>query len=248
METMASLKAPGGWTSLGPAPRAHKLELTFAVKQTNTAQLEAALMNAADPDSPNYGAWLSNNAVHQMVAPAPASVDAVRAFLVANGVVDFADATPNGDFITAAVTIPQAEALLSTTYEAFQHIDGHTVHRTRSYTLPAEVAAAVDFVSPTVQLPTIRTAVSAPVADSFPTGNTPKSLRTLYNVGSAMGGASSKTKQAVTAFLGQLYSASDLASFYKQYWPTGDAEKIKLVGDAEPGRGGIESMLDIECA
>ena len=132
-----------------------------------------------------------------------------------------------------------------------QHTDGHTVHRTRSYTLTAEVAAAVDFVSPTVQLPTIRTAVTAPVGASEPKGNTPKSLRTLYNVGTAMGGGSPKTKQAVTAFLGQLYvvdaacfciympaldrslldcrySAADLASFYKQYWPTGDAAKIKV--------------------
>lgn len=245
---MGSLRTPVGWTSLGPASRTHKLELTFAVKQTNTAKLEAALMNAADPDSPNYGSWLSNDAVHKLVAPAQASVDAVRSFLTANGVVDFADATPNSDFITAAVTISQAEALLSTTYEAFQHTNGHVVHRTRSYTLPAEVAAAVDFVSPTVQLPTIRTAVATPDHGSFPTGNTPKSLRALYNVGTEMGSASPKTKQAVTAFLGQLYSASDLASFYKQYWPTGDVDKIKLVGDAVPGTGGIESMLDIECA
>ena len=245
---MASLKTPVGWTSLGRAPREHKLELTFAVKQTNTAGLEAALMNAADPDSPNYGSWLSNDAVHQLIAPAAASVEAVRTFLTANGVADFSDVTPNGDFITAAVTIPQAEALLSTTYETFQHTNGHVVHRARSYTLPAEVAAAVDFVSPTVQLPTIRTTATSPVDTSFPTGNTPKSLRVLYNVGDVMGGASPKTKQAVTAFLGQLYSASDLASFYKQYWPTGDVDKIKLVGDAKPGRGGIESMLDIECA
>ena len=215
METMASLKTPLGWTSLGPAPRSQKLELTFAVKQSNTDKLEAALMNAADPDSPNYGAWLTNDAVHRLVAPAAASCDAVRTFLTANGVVDFADATPNGDFITASVTVPQAEALLSTTYEAFQHTNGHTVHRTRGYTLPAEVAAAVDFVSPTVQLPTIRTAVTNPVTASEPTGNTPKSLRTLYNVGTTMGGASPKTKQAVTAFLGQLYSATDLASFCK---------------------------------
>ena len=45
---------------------------------------------------------------------------------------------------------------------------------------------------------------------------------------------------------GQLYNGSDLSSFYKQYWPTGDASKVGMVGDAAPGRGGIESMLDIE--
>ena len=50
----------------------------------------------------------------------------------------------------------------------------------------------------------------------------------------------------MTAFLKQLYSASDLKEFYKKYWPSGDVASIKQVGDAKPGQGGIESMLDIE--
>ena len=57
-----------------------------AVKQTNTDQLEAALLNAADPDSTSYGEWLSNEAVHALVAPAQESVDAVRGFLAQRGV------------------------------------------------------------------------------------------------------------------------------------------------------------------
>jgi tripeptidyl-peptidase-1 len=203
---MGTLKAPSGWTAQGAAPRGHLLELVFAVKQTNTERLEAALMNAADPDSAQYGKWLSNEQVHELVAPAPSSRETVRAFLRGHGVTDFADATPNGDFIAATVTAAQAESLLGAKYEAFRHgVTGQVVHRTRSYALPADVAAVVDFVSPTIQLPTIRATTESPMqqvgGEEPALGNTPDSLRKLYNVGSEMGGASPKTKQAVTAFL-----------------------------------------------
>lgn len=244
---MAQLKTPAGWVALGPAPRDHTLELTFAVKQTHTAQLEATLLEVSDPDSASYGQWLSNEDVHALVAPEPASREAVRSFLAAHG-AEAHDATPNGDFVTASVTVAQAERMLGATYQAWRHgPSGHVVHRTDRYHLPAHVAAAVDFVSPTVQLPTIAAPRVAERGAAGPSrGNTPDSLRTLYGVGSDKGGASPKTKQAVTAFLGQLYNASDLTSFYQKYWPSGDASKIGMVGDAPPGLGGVESMLDIE--
>ena len=52
--------------------------------------------------------------------------------------------------------------------------------------------------------------------------------------------------QAVTAFLDQLYSESDLDKFFEKLFPAGADTPIKLVGDATTGRGGVESMLDIE--
>jgi tripeptidyl-peptidase-1 len=248
VESMSALRRPAGWSSKGRAARDQLLELTFAVKQANTVQLTAALMTAADPDSPSYGEWLSNEAVHALVKPARESTDAVRSFLVEHGLA--ADcATPNCDFITSSVTVVQAEALLGAEYQAFEHTSGHVVHRTPSYRLPAEVAAHVDFVSPTVQLSAVRARPMAPeqlAAGDGAGGNTPDSLRKLYNATGVTGAASKKTKQAVTAFLKQLYSASDIAKFYKKLWPSGSAAAVKQVGDAKPGRGGIESMLDIE--
>lgn len=243
-ESMASLRVPSGWASQGSAPREQLLELTFAIKQRNTDQLEAALMNAADPDSPNYGKWLSNEQVHALVKPTAESTSSVRGFLRKHG-IQADDATPNGDFITASVSVAQAEELLQAEYHKFQHTpSGHEMHRCLSYSLPASVAAHVDFVSPTIQLPTIRPQVGSP--EDLIGGNTPDSLRKLYNVNATKGDGSKKTKQAVTAFLKQLYSPSDLTKFYKKYWPTGDVSAVKQVGDAQPGRGGIESMLDIE--
>jgi tripeptidyl-peptidase-1 len=78
--------------------------------------------------------------------------------------------------------------------------------------------------------------------------NTPTNLRTLYSVGSAEGKAASN-KQAVTAFLKQYYSQSDLESWWTQYCPKGETcgkGLPKLVGDATTGSPGIEAVLDIE--
>jgi tripeptidyl-peptidase-1 len=248
-ESMEALRVPDGWESQGPAPRDTMLELTFAVKQRNQDKLEQALMGAADPDSPKYGEWLSNEAVHALVEPATESKEAVRGLLAKHGVTAV-DATPNGDFITASVTVAQAERILRAEYHKFQHApSGHVMHRCLSYSLPTNVAPHVDFVAPTVQLPTIRTSATGALrnhTEASRPGNNPTSLRKLYNVNATKGDASKKTKQAVTAFLNQLYSESDLTAFYKNLWPSGDASSIKQVGDAKPGRGGIESMLDIE--
>ena len=79
--------------------------------------------------------------------------------------------------------------------------------------------------------------------------NTPKNLKTLYNVGDASGKASTN-KQAVTAFLKQYYSESDLKSWWNKYCTGMTCGKgmPKLVGDASSSQGdaGIEAMLDIE--
>ena len=93
----------------------------------------------------------SNNAeVHDMVAPLPEHVAVVKEFLSAHG-IDFVSVTPNEDFIQADVTFSQAEKLLSTKYHNLYHSEsGHSVPRAMSYHLPAAVANALDFVTPTV--------------------------------------------------------------------------------------------------
>jgi hypothetical protein len=66
-------------------------------------------------------------------------------------------------------------------------------------------------------------------------------------VNDVLGGTASTNNQAVTAFLSQYYSESDLDKFFDTQFPAGASTPIKLVGDAtDGGRAGVESMLDIE--
>ena len=96
---------PVGWQSQGRAKGSAELELIFAVKQTNLDKLHDTLSRVSDPRHADYGRHLSNDEVHALVAPAPASLGAVRAFLAAHGVASDA-LTPNGDFLRAIVPSP----------------------------------------------------------------------------------------------------------------------------------------------
>eukprot|EP01065_Artemidia_motanka_P015120 TRINITY_DN189_c0_g1_i1.p1 TRINITY_DN189_c0_g1~~TRINITY_DN189_c0_g1_i1.p1 ORF type:complete len:544 (+),score=205.96 TRINITY_DN189_c0_g1_i1:70-1701(+) len=237
-----------GWEVTGRAAKTHKMELVFAVKQRNTDKLHDALMAVSDPKSARYGKHLSNTAVHDLVAPASRDIAAVEKFIRDHGATP-KRATMNGDFISADVTVETAERMLGAKYVQLRHSKTNsTVHRAPDgYSLPDGVAAAVDFVSPTVHVPGVQRVKKAQSGGGDSTDNTPKNLRELYGVGTALGKAPTN-KQAVTAFLKQYYSLSDLQSFWNQYCTgiTCGKGDPKLVGDATTGSPGVEGMLDIE--
>jgi tripeptidyl-peptidase-1 len=239
------LQRKAGWEQVGRGEADEKMELTFMVKQRNVPELEKELLEVSDPRSPRYGQHLSNEQVHSLVAPARESVEAVRNFLEAHG-VHGVSATPNSDMITAEVTLEVAERLLNAEYYRFEHAEsGHVAHRTLSYGLPSDVVAHVDFVAPTVRLP----AWNHPEVDTNADAsnlNTPAVLRKLYSVNDEMG-KHPKNRQAVTGFLEQFYSASDLQEFYTLYFKEGKGQTMATKGDAPTGTlAGTEAMLDAE--
>eukprot|EP00746_Dinoflagellata_sp_MGD_P081603 gnl/MRDRNA2_/MRDRNA2_32444_c0_seq1.p1 gnl/MRDRNA2_/MRDRNA2_32444_c0~~gnl/MRDRNA2_/MRDRNA2_32444_c0_seq1.p1 ORF type:complete len:568 (-),score=126.00 gnl/MRDRNA2_/MRDRNA2_32444_c0_seq1:65-1768(-) len=245
---------PEGWTIVGPSARNQMLELTFAVKQRNLQLLHDTLMQVSTPSSQKYGMHLTNEEVQAMTAPEEANIEALFAYLQTFGVQGMKQ-TPNGDMIAASVTVEVAEKLLSAKYMELQHTKtGVIVHRSpEGYALPAEIAASIDFVSPTVHVPGVNepTKIEASkLGSSLPSLNTPKSMRTLYSVGNTVGKAANN-KQAVTAFLRQFYNKNALHSFWNQYCNSTDFTcgkgDPKLVGDGTTGlMPGTESMLDIE--
>jgi len=128
------------------------------------------------------------------------------------------------------------------------HSSGVRVPRAMGYSLPRDVAAAVDFVAPTVHLPPVRTLKQALVNPEIPQfGNSPKHLRELYSIDGV--GSQSGNSMAVTAFLEQYYSVADLHEFWTLFCSGISCGKGDPVtkGDGVSGFGaGIESMLDIE--
>jgi tripeptidyl-peptidase-1 len=248
MENDAVPVPAAGWASTGAADPSQMLELQFAVKQTNVAELEATLARVSDPQHDDYGKHLSNDDVHQLVAPSPQSLAALQRFFTSHD-VDATALSPNSDWLSVTVPVSVAEQLLSTKYETFKHQDAdYLVHRAASYSLPAEVAPHVDFVSPTVHFPPVHQPV--PQFDMSPgeLGVSASKLRTLYSVGDTVGTAANN-KHAVTGFLNQHFHPKDLGEFWSLFMKGVNATKptVKEVGDeVEGGIAGTESMLDIE--
>jgi tripeptidyl-peptidase-1 len=146
-------RMPRGFVVQGPTPKDHELELSFFVKQRGVERAHDALLEVSDPDSELYGKHWSNKEVLELLKPDEEHINAVMEHLQSHGIIA-RKATPNGDILSAVVTAEKAETLLQTKYEAISHVKtGHVMHRClEGYTLPADVARALDFVSPTVHL------------------------------------------------------------------------------------------------
>jgi tripeptidyl-peptidase-1 len=221
------------------------LELSFAVKQSDSKTIFDVLERVSDPKSRHYGQHLSLETVSLMTSPKRASINAVMAHLANHG-VNGSCTSQSCDFITCIMSVPTANRLLDAEYVEYVHASSSVrMLSTDRYSLPAQVASHVDFVSPTTRLPTIRSAIrKANQLDSFPGGNTPSSLRTLYSIGEVEG--SGATKQAATGFLKQYFKPSDLQKFYKRYYKVAAGRTIAAKGDHMGSDAGIEASLDVD--
>ena len=117
-------------------------------------------------------------------------------------------------------TVAVAERLLDAEYYTYTHKVNTRFTVTRLgngvYTLPSRVAAAVDFVGPTIRFPAVQALTLRNAPESGDLGVTPSFLRQLYKVGDATGMAPNNN-QSVASFLGQYYSPTDLQTFFKQF-------------------------------
>ena len=204
-----------GWLKGGRADPTAPLDLVIALSlpQAGVEELKRVLAAVSDPKNEAYGQHKTNDEVHSLVAPSPASIASVKAHLESHGIRTATAATPNSDMILARATVREAEAALGCEYFEYTHREsGLRALRTPRYSLPASVRGAVDFVAPTVRLPSTaspRAKLDTSSSSAGLLGNSPKSLRKLYNVGDAVGQAADN-RQAVTGFLGQHFSQRDL--------------------------------------
>ena len=182
----------------------------------------------SDPSSPSYGVHLSTTEVHDLVAPDSADVVTVVSWLEsvigASGTAALSR-SPNSDFIFGDISAAAVEALTRSRLGLFIHnASGVVVARlTDRERLPAAVAAAVDFVSPSTRFPVVRrarapadAAGAAERGAALVLGVTVESLRALYGTTGISGKAQSNI-QAVAQFLGQYMAPSDLQLFFNAY-------------------------------
>ena len=147
------------------------------------------------------------------------------------------------DMLQVSTTVGVVERMLRARYHKFTHKFSTEFEVIRigdgSYSLPTEVADAIDFVSPSIRFPVVQSVkLSKPQAGDI--GVTPSFLRSLYKVGDATGTASNNN-QTVASFLGQYYAPSDLASFFTQFSKTEVGKTPTVVGPNDASNPGIEA-------
>ncbi|KAH9917379.1 subtilisin-like protein [Epithele typhae] len=151
-ETRRSL--PAGWNPVRRANAGDILPLSVGLVQNNLDNLESYLLDVADPGSPNYAQHWTTARVAETFRPSAEAVDAVRAWLEEDGTIapERIVLSTSGGWLTANVTVAEAEALLGTEYYEYEHArDGRTHLACHgAYSVPAHVASHVDLITPTL--------------------------------------------------------------------------------------------------
>jgi len=223
------------------------------VKQTNLDMLKSTLLRVSDPDdAENYGRHLSKAQVDALVAPRAEHVDTVRDWLPRTASLQ---STANFDLVTATMSIAEAESLLSVEYHVYEHAETglRATRCNRRYTVPSQIADALDFVAPASRFPNPHRSVPKVVAHASSErggsagGVSPSFLRTLYSVpDSARAANGTANIVACASFLDQFFAPKDLSAFFSEFDTSLAGESPKVVGPNTATRPGVEAMLDIE--
>ena len=136
-----------------------------------------------------------------------------------------------GDWVTIQVTVEQAERLLGTKYNVYEHtLSGDQVVRTLSYSLPQELHSHIDVVVPTTYFGTMRSMKAtsflqpaikpqsskegALAPGELPLGCgtiiTPACLRALYYTADYVPSATDTNKLGVAGYLKEYANYADL--------------------------------------
>ncbi|KAM6917060.1 tripeptidyl-peptidase 1 [Lycodopsis pacificus] len=247
---------PDDWTHAGRVNPSEALELTFALKQQNTDLLEETLRLVSDPDSAQYGKYLTLEEVSSLVRPTELTQKVVHHWLQSNGITNCLTVRTQ-DFLQCTMTAEVAETLLPGSKFHRYIRDGHSLVRSSApYSVDDDVHQHLDFVGGLHRLPPkgqdLRKASSnrkqkRPKA-GLHMGVTPSVLRARYNLTATDVGTAQNNSQAVAQFLEQYYSDADLAEFMCMYGRSFKhlSRVYRVVGTQGAGKVGIEASLDVE--
>ncbi|TBU33294.1 subtilisin-like protein [Dichomitus squalens] len=199
---------PQGWSLHRRADPDTVIPLSIALRQSNLGNLDDYLLEIADPTSPKYGQHWTPARVAQTFRPSKESVDAVRTWLVHDGVdgsrIQF---TKDRAYLQLNVTVAEAESLLATEYYVYQHDDSGVEHLAchHGYRLPEHVSSHVDLVSPTIQFGGIKLGAAlakrggaSPAKKNMPRPHGPPKTPVAAEVGSALTADATNCDQQVT--------------------------------------------------
>ncbi|OSD02191.1 family S53 protease [Trametes coccinea BRFM310] len=263
---------PEGFSLHGTPSGETSLKLRIALVQGDFAGLEQKLYDVSDPSSPNYGNHLSTAEVVKYVAPAPATVDAVNAWLAENDITA-KTISPAGDWMSFEVPVSKANELFDADFSVFTHEStGKQYIRTLSYSIPAELQGHLELVHPTVSFPdplagrpvvrvsssetskkrAARDLTARAIPASCATTITPACLQAIYNIPSTPATVSSN-KLAVSAFEGENANQADLKAFLTKFRPDMSPSTTFTTqtlddgnNNQDPSEAGLEANLDIQ--
>lgn len=154
---------PQIWQEVGNAIDTDAFEFTMALSSADMDGLTERMNQIAATN----GQWLTDDELAQYARPSDETTNVVRSYLKAQGIADDAiTASKFGDQLTVKTTVAQTAKLFAAQFQKF-NVNGVTTARTKSFTIPQEIAAAVSDVYPLVNFGSVRHMTSVIEDDHF---------------------------------------------------------------------------------
>ncbi|KAH0443357.1 hypothetical protein CcaCcLH18_01038 [Colletotrichum camelliae] len=262
-----------GVSMVNMAAEGEQINLQIGLKLQNIDKLEPMLKDVSDPDSPNYGKYLSAAQVNDMFKPAEQAVAAVQAWLAKENVKDVSY-TDGGRFVNFATDVGTANRILGANF-AYYDVQGTMKLRTQQYSLPDTMAEHIELVTPTTYFGKMKSdpAFAAPMpAGAMPpmpppltrrqgqnppgaTANcskafTPACFELAYNYGAYQADPAAGSRVGFASFLNQSARQDDLTAFLTRFQLPPQSFKSVLVNggqDHQDPKGQIgEANLDAQ--
>ncbi|XP_052385958.1 tripeptidyl-peptidase 1 isoform X2 [Carassius gibelio] len=244
LEADQDASVPEDWILVGRVGSLEEVELTFALKQQNVNQMEELLKLVSDPDSHQYGKYLSLEEVAALVRPSQLTEKVVQNWLQSHGVKN-CHTVVTQDFLQCVMTVQVAEKLLpGTKFHRYRRGSNTLLRSTSLYSVHEDVHQHLDFgkgISKGWE-------GARQSALGFHLGVTPSVLRSRYNLTAKDVGTATNNSQAVAQFLEQYYHPADLSEFMSLFARgfTHMSAVERVVGTQGSGKAGIEASLDVE--
>lgn len=257
---------PLGWNKVSTPAADTNIQLSVALTLENIEQLESHLQSVSTPGSASYGHYLDSDDLAAQYGPSDASVEAVTNWLKEAGITQIYN---NGQSINFATTVSKANSLLGADFNYYSD-GGSTKLRTLAYSVPSDLQAAIDLVSPTTYFgkttasrsiqayknkrastTTTSASSSVSVAASCQTSITPACLKQMYNVGDYTPSVASGSRVGFGSFLNQSAIYDDLFKYEQvnniphQNWTKVFIDNATNSQNANDGNYG-EANLDVQ--
>jgi tripeptidyl-peptidase-1 len=142
---------PAGWEKRDVLDRRAILPMKIALAQGNLDKGWDWLKDVSHPESANYGQHWSAKDVAEAFAPSQGTVDTVKAWLASAGIDGpRVKQSKSLNWLEFSATVDEAEELLKTKYNVYEHESGQPHIACEEYSIPAHLQEHVEFVLPTV--------------------------------------------------------------------------------------------------
>ncbi|KAJ9452932.1 Tripeptidyl-peptidase 1 [Diplonema papillatum] len=236
---------PQGWTvEDGEVPKGYRFKVHIGMQRSNQAKLSAMVSDVSNPQGSRYLQYPTYEEMGDLVRPPKENTQKVLSWLASHGAAVEA-VHPHGDYIHAAATVEQIEAMAHGKFVRYIHANlGSIIRLTSGVHVDSDVAAVIDTFSGFngFPLPYNKKNVQKSAVDVDAVVS-PTSFRSTYGI-TPLPAGSQRNIQAVAQFQGGGVAASDLNEFCHQYNNGTQCTISKFIGDNDIG--GIETPLDTE--